>query len=186
MKTRIILTMLSVAIFPILFFSSCAKLKDLAAIDVSYKIPRQTFIYSPSTFKSGEQLLYSGQINANLDSILNSYGFSSGVVGNTEFTHCSITIDQPDSVNFSWLQSARGEISMNANFTPAQEVGTATVTDPAAKTVNLTTNNANIRPYLGSRTFYFRVFGTLNGPLPTDWVQMYVDGTLQMHLEPLN
>jgi len=186
MKTRILLTMLSVIIFPILFFSSCSKLKDLTAIDVSYKIPRQTFTYTPTTFKSGEQLLYSGQIEANLDSILNSYGFSSGVVGNTEFTQCSITIDQPDSVSFSWLQSARGEISLNAGFNPAQEVGTVTVTDPTAKTVNLTTNNTNIRPYLGSRTFYFRVFGTLNGPLPTAWVQMYLEGTLKLHLEPLN
>jgi hypothetical protein len=186
MKTRILITILTIAVFPVLFFSSCSKLKDLTAIDVSYKIPRQTFIYTPTTLKSGEQLLYSGFITANLDSILSANGLSSGVVGNTIFTKCSITIVQPDSVTFGWLQSARGEISQNAGFIPFQEVGTVTNTDPLAKTVNLTLNNTNIRPYLGAKTFYFRIFGILNGPVPAEWVQMYVDGTLQMHLEPLN
>jgi len=186
MKMRILFAILSIAVLPVLFLSSCSKLKDLTAIDVSYKIPRQTFTYTPTSFKSGEQLLYSGFITANLDSILSANGLSSGVVGNTMFTKCSITIAQPDTVTFGWLQSARGEISDNAGFTPAQEVGHVTNTDPLAKTVNLTLNNTNIRPYLGAKTFYFRIFGILNGPVPADWVQMYMDGTLQMHLEPLN
>ncbi len=178
--------MLAIGVFPVLFFSSCSKIKELSSFDVSYKIPRQTFTYTPTVYKSGEQLLYSGFITANLDSILSANGLSSGVVGTTTFTKCSITIEQPDSVTFGWLQSARGEISQNADFTPAQEVGYVTNSDPLAKTVHLTLNNTNIRPYLGSRTFYFRIFGVLNGPVPSQWVQMYLDGSLQMHLVPLN
>ena len=186
MKTRVLLIILVIGVIPVLFISSCSKLKELTSIDVSYKIPRQTFVYVPTSFKSGEQLLYSGFVEANLDSILSANGLSSGVVGTTTFTKCTVTIDQPDSVTFSWLQSARGEISQNADFTPAQEVGYVVNSDPNAKTVNLTLNNTNIRPYLGSKTFYFRIFGVLNGPVPGNWVQMYVDGVLQMHLEPLN
>jgi hypothetical protein len=186
MKTRLLLPMIAIAVVPVFLLSSCSKLKDLTSIDVSYKIPRQTFTYTPTSFKSGEQLLYSGYISANLDSILNANGFSSGVVGTTTFTKCSITIAQPDTVTFGWLNTARGEISENAEFTPEQEVGFVTNTDPLAKTVNLTLNNTNIRPYLGAKNFYFRIFGILNGPVPSEWVQMYVDGVLQMHLEPLN
>ena len=186
MKIRIQLTIIAMIVCPVLFFSSCSKLKELTVIDVSYKIPQQSFTFTPTTFKSGEQLLYSGSISANLDSLLNAYGFSSGVVGNTEFSQCSITIVQPDSLNFGWLQSARGEISQTADFNPFQEVGSVIVPVPAAKTVNLSMNNTNIRPYLGSTSFYFRIYGTLNGPLPVGWVQMYLNGTLQMHLEPLN
>lgn len=186
MKIRIQLIMFTMAIFPVLFFSSCSKLKELTSIDVSYKIPQQTITFTPANFKTGEQLLYSGSINANLDSILNAYGLSSGVVGNTEFSQCTLTIVQPDTLTFGWLQSARGEISQNSDFNPFQEVGTVIVPVPAAKTVTLTMNNTNIRPYLGSTAFYFRIYGTLNGPVPVDWIQMYLNGTLQMHLEPLN
>ena len=186
MKTRILLTIFTMAIAPALFFISCNTAKEIVAFDYAYKIPRTTFIYTPVTFKTGEQLLYSGAIVANLDSILNANGFSSGVVGNTTFTKCSVTIDQPDSITFSWLQSARGEISANADFNPAQQVGQVVTTDPNAKTVNLTTNNTNIRPYLGSKTFYFRIYGVLSGPVPVAWVQMYLNGQLTMHLQPLN
>ena len=186
MKTRILLIIFTIAVCPVLFFSSCSKVKKLSAFDYSYKIPRTTFIYTPSVYKSGEVLLYSGSIVANLDSILSANGLSSGIVGNTTFTTCSITIDQPDTVTFSWLQSARAEISANADFNPADEVGTVTNIDPASKTINLSLNNTNIRPYLGSQQFYFRVYGVLNGPLPVAWVQMYIDGTLLMHLDPLN
>ncbi|MEI7501082.1 MAG: hypothetical protein WCK84_11630 [Bacteroidota bacterium] len=182
MKTRMMLTMLTIAIFPVIFFSSCSK---LLSFNVSYKIPRQTFDYKPTNYKSGEQLLYYGYISANLDSILNANGLSSGVVGNTTVTQCSITIDKPDSVTFGWLQYARGVISQNAE-SAGEQVGDVTVTDATAKTVNLTLNNTNIRPYLGSKTFYFRIFGVLNGAVPVTWVQMYIDGTLQMRLEPLN
>ena len=186
MKTRILLIIFSVAVFPVLFNSSCTTVKKVVAFDYTYKIPRTAFTYTPSLLKTGEQLLFSGPVTANLDSILNANGLSSGVVGTTTFTKCSVTIEKPDSVTFSWLQSMRGEISSVVDFNPAQQVGTVTNTDPMAKTVNLTTNNTNIRPYLGSKNFYFRIYGTLNGPVPVPWVQMYLDGQLTMRLQPLN
>ncbi|NCA77465.1 MAG: hypothetical protein EOM90_14125 [Alphaproteobacteria bacterium] len=174
-----------VAVSMILVSSSCGKLKELSAFDVAYTLPRTTFTYQPTQLKSGEQLLYSGFFNANLDSILQANGFSSGLVGNTMVTSCSVTIQEPSNITFSWLQSARAEVSANENFTPAQPVGSVINQDPLNKTVVLTMNNTNIRPYLNGKAFYFRIFGVLNGAVPSEWVQMYVDGTLQMHLEPL-
>jgi len=186
MKTRIIILLLLVVLVPILYFTSCSRLKNLAAFDVSYTLPRTTFTYTPTSYKDGEQLLFSDHIEANLDSILNANGVSSGIVGNTTFTRCSITIIEPSDMTFGWLQSARGEISQNADFSPAQEVGYVTNNDPDAKTVVLTLNNTNIRPYLGNKYFYFRIFGVLNGPVPGNWAKMYIDGQLLMHIEPLN
>jgi hypothetical protein len=164
---------------------SCSKFQDLAAFDVRYTIPRTTFTYIPSTFKSGEQLLYAGPVTANLDSIMNANGVSSGIVGTTTFTSLSVTIAEPSDLTFSWLLSARGEISQNADFAPVQQIGYVENTDTTAKTVILTLNNINIRPYLGARLFYVRIFGVLNGPVPADWVKMYIDGQLLMHIEPL-
>jgi hypothetical protein len=185
MKTKIFFACFIIALIPLIYLSSCSKFQDLAAFDVRYTIPRTTFTYTPAPFKSGEQLLYSGSVTANLDSIMNSHGVSSGIIGATTFTRCSITMVQPTDQTFSWLHSARGEISQNADFTPVQEVGYVVNTDTTATTVILTLNNVNIRPYLGARQFYFRVFGVLNGPLPVDWVEMYIDGQLLMHVEPL-
>ena len=179
--------MLIVALLiPIFHFSSCNKVKQITAFDILYTLPTTSFIYTPTAMKSGEELLYSGAIEANLDSILTANGFSPGVVGNSQFVQCTITILEPSDETFGWLHSARGEISENAGFSPAQEVGSVMNTDPNAKTVVLVLNNTNIRPYLGSTFFYFRIYGVLNGPVPSEWVEMGIDGKLRMHLEPLN
>jgi len=186
MKAKIVFSLFMVVMVPLIFLSSCSNFKNLAAFDVAYTMPRTTFTFTPVPLKAGgEQLLYSGSVAANLDSIMNSHGVSSGIVGNTFFTKCSITIQSPSTLTFDWLQSARAEISLNPDFSPSQEVGSVTNTTPQAKTVVLVLNNTNIRPYLGSRFFYFRVFGVLNGTVPSQFVQMYMDGQLQMHIEPL-
>jgi len=186
MKTRLFLFILAIVVVPALFFCSCSTVKKVVAFDYTYKVPRTTFIYHPALLKTGEQLIYSGAIVANLDSILNANGLSSGVVGNTTFTKCSVTIEAPDSVTFSWLQSMRGEISANSDFSAVQQVGHVTNTDPTAKTVVFTMDNTNIRSYLGSKYFYFRLFATLNSAVPGGWVQMYLDGQMTMRLQPLN
>lgn len=131
----------------LLALPSCSKFQDLAAFDVRYTIPRTTLTYVPSTFKSGEQLLYAGPVTANIDSIMNANGVSSGIVGTTTFTSLSVTIAEPSDLTFSWLLSARGEISQNADFATAQEIGFVENSNPTAKTVILTLNNVNIRPF---------------------------------------
>ncbi|TSA28854.1 MAG: hypothetical protein D4R67_03100 [Bacteroidetes bacterium] len=171
----------------LMIHSSCDRIKTLAAFDVIYTLPTTTYTYTPANLKGGgEELLFSGAIEANLDSILAANGFDAGVVGNTQFIECTISIVQPSAMTFGWLQSARGEISGNSDFTPASEVGSVYNDDPAATTVVLMVNSLNIRPYLGAHFFYFRVFGVLNGPLPAEWVELAINGKLLMHLQPLN
>jgi hypothetical protein len=158
----------------------------MVAINYIYNLPRVTFTYPPVFYKSGEQVIYSGRYYVNLDSILHANGFSSGVVGTTFFTKCAVTIEQPSDGNFAWLQSSRMEISKAANFDTVQEVCYVNDIDPAAKTLAYTMTYADIRPYLGNQFFYFRLLGTLKVKQPAASVQMYVDGQLQMRLQPLN
>lgn len=174
-------------LIPLLYFSSCNNIKELAAFDVIYTLPPTNFTYIPTSVKGdGEELLFSDAIEANLDSILNANGFSAGVVGNTQFIECTVSIAQPSALTFGWLGSARGEISDNPDFAPAREIGSVLNNDPDATTVVMIVNNTNIRPYLGAKFFYFRVFGVMNGPVPSEFVELVVEGKLLMHLEPLN
>ena len=186
MKKHHYFVLAAILLIPVFHFSSCNKVKQITAFDVLYTLPTTNFTYTPTTMKSGEELLYTGAIEANLDSILTANGFSPGVVGNTQFIECTVTIVQPSEVTFGWLQSARGEISDNPGFSPAQEVGSVINDDPEATTVVLILNNTNIRPYLGATFFYFRVLGVLNGPVPAEWVELAINGKLLMHLEPLD
>lgn len=187
MKTKVNLILVVCALSSAGFFSSCNNIRELAAFDVIYTLPTTTYVYTPAGLKGdGEELLYSGAIGANLDSILNANGFDAGVVGNTQFIECTVSIVQPSGLTFGWLHSARGEISGNQDFNPSNEVGWVVNDDPEATTVVLVLNSVNIRPFLGARFFYFRVFGVLNGPVPAGWVEMAINGKLRMHLEPLN
>ena len=155
-------------------------------MDYTYNLPRKTFSFPPVFFKSTEQVLYSGPYLMNLDSILHVNGFSSGVVGATYFTKCSVTITQPPDGNFAWLQSSRIEISKVSTFDSVQEIGTVSDIDPTANVLSYTMNHVNIRPYLGSKVFYVRLLGTLKIKQPAAVVQMYIDGQVVMRLQPLN
>ena len=177
---------LTIVVIPLLYLTSCSSVKEIIAIDYTYDLPRTTFSFPPALYKSGEQILYSGQYYLNLDSILHVNGFSSGVVGATYFTACSITIEMPPDANFSWLQSARIEISKVATFDTVQEIGYITDIDPTVKTIALTMNRTNIRPYLTDNFFYYRLLGVLKLKQPATSVQMYMDGRLVMRLQPLN
>ena len=186
MKTRIYLSLLILLAVPLIYFTSCNKAKELAAVDISMKLPRQHFTYTGAMLKTGsEAILYSGMVRINLDSVLGAYGFSSGIIQNTYFTYLAITIEQPPDSTFHWLSSMRATVADNQNFQPENQVGSVTNTDPTAKTVVVTLNNLNIRPYLTQASFYLRVYGVLNGPLPAITVGMYIDGTIKFTVAPL-
>jgi hypothetical protein len=170
----------------VLWLASCSDVKNAVAIDYTYNLPRVTFSYPPAFYKSGEQVIYSGQYYMNLDSILHSNGFSSGVVGTTTFTKCLVAIDLPADANFAWLQSSRMEISKSAVFDSTLEVGYITDIDPTTRTLDYTMTKVNIRPYLGNQAFYFRLLGTLKVKSPATSAQMHIDGQLVMRLQPLN
>jgi len=170
---------------PLLISVSCSKIKELAAVDVAMTLPRQHFTYSGTLLKSGETILYTDSIRINLDSILNVYGFSSGIIQNTYFTYLAVTIEQPKDSTFHWLSSMRATVADNRSFDPENEVGTVTNEDPNAKSVVVKLNNVNIRPYLTKPSFFLRVYGVLNGPLPATIVGMYLEGSIQFRVAPI-
>lgn len=185
MKTRINISFLILLAVPVIFFTSCNKVKELTAQDVSMNIPRQHFTYTGTLLKTNEVILYSGIIRINLDSICNHYGFSSGIIQNTYFTTLSVTIEQPPDSTFNWLASMRATVSDTPGFLQENEIGSVTNSNPLAQTVFVTLNNVNIRPYLSSPSFYVRVYGVLNGPLPAVTVGMFLDGSIQLRIEPI-
>ncbi|MCX6287556.1 MAG: hypothetical protein NTY96_10620 [Bacteroidetes bacterium] len=187
MKTRVYISLVILLAIPLIYLSSCSKVKELTAVDVSMKLPRHHFTYTATNLKSdsGEVILYSGHVTVNLDSVLNAYGLSSGIIQTTIFTYLAVTIEQPPDSTFHWLTSMRSTVSDNANFQPENLIGSVTNSNPTAKTVVVTLNNLNIRPYLTNPSFYVRVYAVLNGPLPAVTVGMFLDGTIQLHIEPL-
>ncbi len=168
---------------PMIVLASCSKVAELASVDVTYKIPRTHFTYTPVTLKSGEQILYSDFVKINVDSLLNANGLSSGTVQDPICISFSITITAPPEATFGWLQSARAMVADNAAFSSAVEIGSVVNSGGTGKTVVLTVNN-NVIPF-GSTGFYIRIDGILTGPVPYAWVQMYFDSELRITLEPL-
>ena len=184
MKTRIYISLMILLAVPMIYFTSCNKIKSLVAFDVTMQMPTQHFTYSGTLLKSTEVVLYAGSVNVNLDSILRAYGFSSGTIQTTTFTTLTITMESPPDSSFHWLSSARATIANNSTATEYQ-IGSVTNTDPTSKTLNVTLNNLNIRQYLSQSSFYLRVYGVLNGPLPAATVGMFLNGTIKMHVSPL-
>ena len=183
MKTKKVFILILLATIPVLFFS-CDKIKDLANVNVTYELPRIPFRYTPTGEKSGEVILCTEQVTLNVDSILNKY-LPGGSLEETTFSTFSITIQEPDTANFGWLTSARAVISPDASFSSYVQVGNVTNNGATNKTVALVMNNDNIRPYLGTTGFYIRVYGVLNGPVPYEWLQMYIDSALKLQIQPL-
>ncbi|MCK9219606.1 MAG: hypothetical protein PHF97_04355 [Bacteroidales bacterium] len=187
MKTRLIFVMLTVAVIPVLFFTSCSKIKDLASVDVNYNVPRVSFVYTPATLKGSgtEVVLYEGHVHVNVDSLLSANGISTGTIGRATFNAVSITIQSPDTANFGWLQSARVVISSSGTFNSPVVIGTVTNSNPLAKTIIFVMNNTNIQPYFGSTGFYLRIYAVLNGTVPYNWIGMYLDSQMTLHLEAI-
>ncbi|MEI7501120.1 MAG: hypothetical protein WCK84_11820 [Bacteroidota bacterium] len=183
MKTRIFLSVLAIGLMPVVFLMSCSKIKELTSVDITYKLPRTNFTYTPVTLKSGEQILYSALVWINVDSLLSANGISGGAIENSSFSQFSITINTPPEANFGWLQSARVTVSDNAGFSSPVQIGIVNNNGGTGKKVTLTVNSNNI-PF-GSNGFYLRIYATLTGPLPYQWVQMYFDSELKMTLNAL-
>jgi hypothetical protein len=183
MKTKILALIILVGMTPFIFLSSCSKIKELTKVDITYSLPRTNFTYTPVTLKSDEVILYSDFVRINVDSLLRANGISSGSIENPQFAQFSITIKSPLEANFAWLQVARAVVSSNSGFTAPVQIGSANNAGGTGKTVNLTVNSSNI-PF-GSNGFYLRIYATLTGAVPYQYLQMYFDGELKLTLAPL-
>ncbi len=186
MKTKTFVSLCLLLAISLAFFSSCNKVKDLATFDVTYNLPSIPFTYTPVTLKSGEVILYSGSYSINLDSLLNAHGYSSGLIENTEFSYIGITITEPETANFNWLYTGSVVVSQTPTFDSSAVVGTVVNdTTTGSKSITLTMNNVNIRPYLNTSQFYFRILAQTNGPVPYSWIMMYINSQLKLTISPL-
>ncbi|MEI6454959.1 MAG: hypothetical protein WCO93_01625 [bacterium] len=184
-KIRIITLLVIFAATFMTCYTSCKQIKDLANVDVTYDLPKISFQFVPTTLKTGEEVLYSGIIRINLDSLLSHYGLDAGTISSVSFSNFSLTISAPSEANFDWLTSAAAMVSPNNTFSPSTVVAAATNTGSGSKTITLTTNNTNIAEYLNSTEFYLKVTAVTNGTVPYEWINMYILGTLQMTISPI-
>ena len=183
-KTKALLALLAFAAIIMVSDNSCSTVKKYAAFDVTYNLPKASFKYPSGILKSGEVILYSGQNNINLDSLLMAHDIPSGWIASASFSQFSITITAPPEANFGWLQSARAIASSDAGFNPNVELGNVANNDSTAKTVNLTLNNLELQPYIHKTIFYYEVLGTLRYT-PSFQITMDLISQLKLHIEPL-
>ena len=185
MKTRPYFLLFLLFVAPLTFLSSCNKIKELTAVPVTMNLQRQHFTYSPTLLKSNEVILYAAKITINLDSLLSANGLSSSTIPTATFTNIAVTMERPADSTFHWLSSMRATVADNQAFNPEYTVGSVINTNPLAKTVIVTLNDVNIRPYLSQTGFYLRIYAVLNGPLPALTVGMFLDGTILLTIQPV-
>jgi hypothetical protein len=183
MNTRLFLFICTIGLIPAVFLQSCSKDAEQASVDIKYTPARIYFSYTPLTLKASEVILYSGFVKVNLDSLLSANGISIGSVENPMFTKFSVTITSPQEANFAWLQAARAVISDNIPDSWLGEIGDVVNGGGTGKTIILQMHY-NIISF-GVKGFSLTVYATLTGPVPYQWLQMYIDSELKMTLNPI-
>lgn len=182
MKTKAFITFIFASLVSAVLFNSCQKAAELASITVQFKIPQTGFTYTPSQLKNGEVILYSDFIKVNIDSMLIANGLPGGLFSNPQITQMVIGITAPPQANFGWLQSARAVASSTQSFAVPVELANVVNNGGTGTTLTLTTNGAALP--MTQAGCWFRLYGTLNGPVPYSYIQMYFSGVLQLTLGP--
>ena len=183
MNNRLFLFFYTIGLIPAVFLHSCSKDAEQASVDIKYTPARTYFTYTPLTIKASEVILYSGFVRVNIDSLLSANGILIGSVENPRFTKFSISIASPQEANFTWLQSARAVVSDNIPDPYLVEIGDVVNGGGTGKTIILQMNYNKI--YFGINGFSLTAYATLTGPVPYQWLQMYIDSELKMTLNPI-
>ncbi len=196
MKNKTFLFALLAVALPFLFLTqSCDKVKDeankVAAFDVSMDLPDQYFELDSNDFKSGKGLLSEVvfdqfHFTVNLDSILQSYGVSSGLLSDGVFNSITLSIVNPSSgVSFDFVNSMRVAISETADFANESTLASTGEIADGATSVTFTLETLNITEYLNKSDFYIRIYGEQDGPLPVNLLPLLLQSGITFTVNPL-
>jgi hypothetical protein len=181
MKTKF--TAIAIAIFlgagVIFSISSCEKIKEATLIKVQYDLPDQEFTIDSLSYLKTEQVLYSTTITTELDSILAEHD---GLLNSATVNLLRLTILDPTSLRFDWLNSAR--VSITPNGGEPFNVATTTSIDQAAQAINFQVTNGDLTEKLNG-PFVITVYGDLIGPIPYQQVRMLLETGIEVAIDPL-
>jgi len=170
---------------PFFTFTSCSKAKQLAAFDVVYDFPKVYFSYTVKNLKLPEVTIYTGKLSINLDSILSANHIPSGIITSAYLSRLAMVITAPPGATFNWLKSVRMVGSADSTFLHPTDLGSDTLIDPNATTINLALNKVDIKPILFKNSYYMRILATPSGQIPASSINMYLDSQIKLHIEPL-
>jgi hypothetical protein len=187
MKIRFLLflSLCTILLIPFFTITSCSKAKQLSAFDVVYTLPKVYFSYTVKSLKLPEVTIYTGKLSINLDSILSANNFPSGVIASAYLSRLAMVITAPPGATFNWLKSVRMVGSADSTFLHPTDLGSDTLIDPNATTIDLALKNVDIKPILFKNNFYLKILATPSGQIPASSINMYLDSQIKLHIEPL-
>ncbi|MCO5266422.1 MAG: hypothetical protein M9948_11145 [Lentimicrobium sp.] len=164
------------------FMFSCDKVKELAEFDVAYTLPDVHFsIDSTNYLPKTEQLLIEQTLTLNVDSIIQKHNLDG--IGETGFEYVRLVIEDPDNVNFSWLNSSR--VTVSAQNLAETQVAAITTVNPDGRTLDLQLTNTNVSSVISTGTFVLRVYADFTPPLPVATIGLALQSRIKMTVQPL-
>ena len=187
MKIRFLLflSLCTILLIPSFTITSCNKAKQLVAFDVVYTFPKVYFSYTVKDLDLPEITLYTGKVSINFDSILSANNISSGIIASAYLSRLAMVITAPPGATFNWLESVRMVGSADSTFQQSTDLGSDTLIDPNATTIDLALKNVDIKPILFKNSFYLKILATPSGQIPASSINMYLDSQIKLHIEPL-
>lgn len=179
MKTKTTNLLLITALVPLFFLLSCDKVNEIAHVDVKYTIPTITFMYTPPTFKGGDDTLYKGWVSINADSIKKAYDIPNVELSKLAVEKVTISILSPSEADFGWLQSCNVYISSDTSFSSPLEIGQINNNGSNAKIVILLDGQESIE--MRNSGFGMEIHVNLFQPPPNTWnMQMSINAELKL------
>jgi hypothetical protein len=155
-------------------FVSCDDTSNPLKTNISYKPADMPFVLDSLNFLAAvktEHLLFTQNINADIDSILEAHNVSNlATLSEAEVDTISIRIVSPTGVTLNWISSARVSIQI-----PGQQELTIAHTaaiNSAGQIITFVIDNVSVLPYLNNNSFTVRVYGNITPPLPVAQINM--------------
>lgn len=166
---------------------SCDKVKDLVAFDVEQTMPDQHFdLDSASTTAKEETKLYESLFDINLDSILDANGMDKGKIEDGQFTKLVLLIDNPSALEeFGFVSTLTFKVSEAEDFATSMIIATATDIKKGDTEIIFDINSETLDQYLALSTFYFRIYGTVVGPMAVNKLPLILKSKVGFTVKPL-
>jgi hypothetical protein len=165
---------------------SCEKIKDLVAFDVEQNLPGQYFALDSTTTTKSETILHQSSFKVNLDSIFAANGIDKGTISSGQFKSILLSIVNPTAdAQFGFLSDIRFVVSETENFAGEEIIAEAHNIQKGDISLTLAVNSNAIDKYINNRQFFYRVYGTLVGPVPVRLLPLVMDSKIGFTVKPL-
>ncbi len=189
MKRKVLILSLIVAMISAMSVTqSCNKVKELASFDLVKDMADQHFNLDSATTTAvkGPVLLYESRYTINMDSIMDANGVDKGLIDNGHFTEIELLIDNPSALEeFGFLSDVSFKVSTSASFQSSEIVAEASGIKQGDTSIILNVNSTSMDRYLQNATFYFRLYGTVTGPVPVNVLPLILRSQVGFTVNPI-